>query len=62
MMDCKSLDAIIDHLRTITSENEKHAIVMMDVGIAAAENLELLKNKDYGYVCVYRSNTKKYSE
>jgi hypothetical protein len=62
LTDCKSLGSIIEHLRTDTSENENRAIVVMDAGIATAENLELLKSKGYDYVCVCRSNLKKYRE
>jgi len=62
MTDCKTLGDIIDNLRTVTSTCEKRAIVVIDAGIATRENLELLKKKNYDYVCVSRSNLKKYKE
>jgi len=62
MADCKTLGDIIDNLRTVTSTSEKRAIVVIDAGIATRENLELLKQKNYDYVCVSRSNLKQYKE
>jgi hypothetical protein len=62
MSDCKALGDIVDNLRTVTSTNEKRAIVVIDAGIATSENLALLKEKNYDYVCVSRSNIKKYHE
>jgi hypothetical protein len=62
MADCKTLGTMIDNLRTVTSGHEKRAIVVIDAGIATKENLELLKEKGYDYVCVSRSNLKKYKE
>ena len=60
--DCKTLGDMIDNLRTVTSVSEKRAIVVIDAGIATAENLEILRQKGYDYVCVSRSNLKKYTE
>jgi hypothetical protein len=60
--DCETLISMIDNLRTVTSTNEKRAIVVIDAGIASVENLEKLKEKGYDYVCVSRSNLKKYRE
>jgi hypothetical protein len=59
MADCKTLSEIIDNLRTVTTTCEKRVIVVIDAGIATNENLELLKQKNYDYVCVSRSNLKK---
>jgi len=60
--DCKTLASTIDNLRTITSTSEKRAIVVIDAGIATSENLALLKEKHYDYVCVSRSSLKNYTE
>jgi len=62
MADCRTLGEIIDNLRTVRSIPEKRVIVVIDAGIATHENLELLKQKHYDYVCVSRSNLKKYRE
>ena len=62
MSDCKTLSDIIDNLRTVTSTSEKRVIVVIDAGIATKDNLVLLKEKHYYYVCVSRSNLKHYKE
>ena len=60
--DCKTLGEIIEKLRTVTSTSEKRVIVVIDAGIATRENLKLLKEKHYDYVCVSRSTLKQYRE
>ena len=55
MSDSKSLCQIIDHLRLSTSESTKRAIVVIDAGIASEDNLALIQEKGYDYVCVSRS-------
>jgi len=55
MSDSKSLCEIIDHLRLSTSINSKRAIVVIDAGIATEDNLTLIQEKGYDYVCVSRS-------
>jgi len=55
MSDSKSLCQIIDHLRLSTSTCSKRAIVVIDAGIATEENLALIQEKGYDYVCVSRS-------
>lgn len=60
MSDSKSLGEIIDKLRMQTS-TEKRAIVVIDAGISTEENLDLIKEKGYDYVCVSRSKIKDYS-
>ena len=61
MSDCKTMESIIDNLETVTG-TDKRAIVVIDAGISTVENLKLLKEKHYDYVCVSRSNLKKYKE
>jgi len=55
MSDSKSLCQIIDHLRLSTSTSSKRAIVVLDAGIATEDNLALIQEKGYDYVCVSRS-------
>ena len=55
MSDSKSLCQVIDHLRSSTSTSTKRAIVVIDAGIATEENLALIQEKGYDYVCVSRS-------
>jgi len=55
MSDSKSLGEIIDHLRLSTSISSKRAIVVIDAGIATEDNLSLIQEKGYDYVCVSRS-------
>ena len=62
MTDCKTLGSIIDNLRTATNMPGKRTIVVIDAGIATSDNLKLLKEKGYDYVCVSRSNLRKYQE
>jgi len=60
MSDSKSLPAIIDKLRSQTSQSASKATVVIDAGIATAENLALLASKGYNYLCVARSKPKNY--
>jgi len=55
MSDSKSLGEIIDHIRLSTSVSSKRAIVVIDAGIATDDNLALIQEKGYDYVCVSRS-------
>ena len=55
MSDSRSLCQIIDHLRLSTSTSSKRAIVVIDAGIATEDNLALIQEKGYDYVCVSRS-------
>jgi hypothetical protein len=56
-----TLSETIDRLRLATSESEKKAIVVMDAGIATSDNLRMLEEKGYKYVCVKRGKLKDYS-
>jgi len=58
MQDSKKLKEIVTNLRCGTS-TAKHAIVVIDAGIATDENLEMLVENDFDYVCVSRSKLKK---
>jgi hypothetical protein len=59
--DCTTLGDMIDKLRISTGEQNKKAIVVIDAGISTEANLKMITDKGYDYVCVSRSNLKKYS-
>ena len=56
--DCKTLSAMIDKLASHSAI--KKAVVVLDAGIATQENLELIEQKGYQYVCVSRAKLKDY--
>ena len=58
--DCKTLEKIVTNLRSQTSTS-KRAIVVIDAGIATEENLEMLLENGFDYVCVSRNKLKKYT-
>ena len=60
MQDSKTLEEIVINLRSQTS-TAKRAVVVIDAGIATEENLTMLKENDFDYVCVSRSKLKKYT-
>ena len=62
MSDSRTLPDMIEKLRVETSENASRALVVMDAGITTEENLKLIKSKGYDYVCVSRSNLKRYKD
>lgn len=59
--DNKTLEKIIDQLSSRTSSAERRPIVVLDAGIATEDNLKLLREKKFEYMCVSRSGTKKYT-
>jgi hypothetical protein len=59
--DCKTLADMIEKLRLATSSTEKRALVVIDAGIATNENLKLIREKGYDYLCVSRSKIKDYT-
>ncbi len=60
MSDPVTLAETIEKLRLCTSESDKRAVVVMDAGIATTDNLGMLKEKGYKYVCVKRGKLKNY--
>lgn len=60
MTDCKTLEGIINALSSQTSFSARKPIVVIDAGIATDDNLSMLKNKGYDYMCVSRSSLKAY--
>jgi hypothetical protein len=61
MSDCKTVADMIDKLRVNTSSSAKKALVVIDAGIATEENLKMLQDKSYDYLCVTRSKIKQYT-
>ena len=61
MADSKTLKGMIENLRIRTSSSAKKAIVVIDAGIATDENLAMIKEKGYDYMCVSRSSLKGYN-
>ena len=59
--DCKTLADMIEKLRLATSSTGKKALVVIDAGIATNENLKLIREKEYDYLCVSRSTIKEYT-
>jgi len=57
--DCNTLSAMIDKLSTHTCAHK--ATVVLDAGIATEENLTLIQEKGYNYLCVSRSRLKNYT-
>lgn len=60
MADSKTLETLVNALSIKTSFSGRKPIVVIDAGIATDENLKMLKSKHYDYMCVSRSNLKKY--
>lgn len=61
MSDSKTLKEIITTLSARTSSSERHPTVVLDAGIATEDNLKLLKENKFNYMCVSRSGMSKYS-
>lgn len=59
--DSTSLPNMIEKLRLKTSESNTKTLVVLDAGIATDENLKLITEKGYDYVCVSRSKIKDYT-
>ena len=56
--DSSNLESIIDHLNYRT--NEYKPLIVMDAGIATQANLDLVRTRNYHYLCVSRSKLKNY--
>jgi transposase len=61
MADCKTLEGMIGKLRIKTSSSAKKALIVIDAGIATEENLKMIMDNGYDYLCVNRSNLKTYN-
>jgi len=60
LQDYDSLAKIIDELDAHMKSLGVSPIVVMDAGIATAENLDLLRERKYKFLCVSRSSRKAY--
>ena len=60
MSDPSTLEAMIEKLRVKTSGSTKKALIVMDAGIATEDNLKMVKEKGYDYLCVTCSTMKNY--
>ncbi|MGB4414641.1 MAG: IS1634 family transposase [Paludibacter sp.] len=61
MSDPKTLESMINKLRIKTSGSAKKALVVIDAGIATEDNLKMIREKGYDYMCVSRSGLKHYA-
>src|ERR1035437_1400778 len=61
MADSKTLEGMIGKLRIKTSSTARKALVVIDAGIATDENLKMILDNGYDYLCVSRSNLKTYN-
>jgi len=62
--DCTTLGAMIDQLSMATAHrnvDSEKPIVVIDAGIATKDNLKMIVEKGYDYVCVSRSSLKEYT-
>src|SRR5215211_3706316 len=59
--DSTTLEQIITELSARTSSTERHPIVVLDAGIATEDNLKVLKENQFDYMCVSRSGMSKYN-
>lgn len=61
MSDSASLRKIIKQLSERTAAKEPKPTVVLDAGIATDDNVKLLRENNYNYICVSRSGMKKYT-
>lgn len=61
MSDSASLGKIIKQLSERTAAKEPKPTVVLDAGIATEDNIKLLRENNYNYICVSRSGMKKYT-
>ena len=59
--DPKSLPDMVDRLAVKSPATEDKTLVAIDAGIATDDNLRLLKDKGYNYLCVSRAKLKDYA-
>lgn len=60
MSDPKSLKVILDKLKAHRGKTAERQVVVIDAGIATKENLQMLKDESFDYICVSRSKLKDY--
>jgi len=59
--DSKTLEQIITELSARSSSTGRQPVVVLDAGIATEDNLKLLKENKFDYMCVSRSGMNKYT-
>jgi len=57
--DCKDLDVLINRLDYVVGPQKP--IIVLDAGIATVENLAMIRDKGYHYLCVSRTKLKNYA-
>ena len=57
--DCNTLGQMIDKLASHTLNHQ--AVIVLDAGIATEENLRLIEDRGYKYLCVSRAGLKEYA-
>lgn len=60
MSDPESLKKILEKLKAHRGKSAKRQVVVMDAGIATKDNLRMLKEESFDYICVARSKLKDY--
>jgi len=60
MSDSKTLESILNGLSRKTSFTTRKPIVVMDAGIVTDDNITMLRNRGYAYLCVARANLQEY--
>ena len=58
--DCKTMAGLIEELSSKTSFTDRKPVIVIDAGIATEDNLKMLREDKYDYLCVTRSKLKKY--
>ena len=59
--DSKTLEATVTELSAATSGQDRKPLVVIDSGISTNDNLKMLKEKGYQYLCVTRTKLKEYN-
>jgi transposase len=60
MTDPESLQYILDKMKSHRGRSDKKQVVVMDAGIATNDNLKILKEESFDYICVSRGKLKEY--
>lgn len=58
--ECTTLEKTITDLRKATTNCTSKPLIVMDAGISTEDNLSMLREKGYDYICVTRSKLKDY--
>lgn len=61
MSDSKSLLKIVENLSFRTSHTQRKPVIVMDAGIATEDNILLLREYGFSYMCVARTQLKNYT-